>query len=277
MVLIDLTVRQAIQANHDAVALTWLARLQLTTAEQISALGWPGVSRAIAMRRLRRTREAGLLEFVRTRSVIGDHLVLYRLTPAGAVAAARLLGDSQVTHGVRLAATEGIHLEHRLGVNETVLHLVNRLGRGAADVMLPHQRRLRWQVSGGGWHEVTPDAVLVCTEAELALVVEYDRGLRSLEEVAVQLQRYREAVEQPDLPGWIARSTIAYALYPPSPTRASAILRAAATAGLEARVVVIAAQDLPGVVGEAVAKAHATTTSRKREARAELARIGQGS
>jgi hypothetical protein len=146
-------------------------------------------------------------------------------------------------------------------VNETVIRLVDDLGQGAAEVLLPHQRRLRWQVSGGAWHEVTADAVLVFHLAEMALVIEYDRGLRSLDGVAVQLQRYREALEQPDLPNWVARISIVYALHPPSPARATAILGDAAEAGLEARVAVIAVQDLAVVVTDAIAKAHATRIS----------------
>jgi len=73
----------------------------------------------------------------------------------------------------------------------------------------------------------------------------------------MQLQRYREAADQPDLPKWAGRSSIAYALHPPSPARASAILQAAAAAGLESRVVVVAAQDLAVVVADAFAKANA--------------------
>lgn len=255
----DLTVRQAVQADRDPEVLVWLARLQLATSGQISALGWPGHGGECKKRRLRRVREAGLLEFVRTRRRTGHRLVLYRLTPMGAIAAARLLGDDQVTHGVRLAATEGIHLEHRLQVNDTVLRLVDCLGREALEVLLPHQRRLRWLASGGTWHEVTPDVVLVCRKAEAALVIEYDRGLRSVDGVSLQLRRYREAAEQPDLPMWAGRSSIAYALHPPSPARASAILQAVAAVGLESRVVVVAAQDLAVVVADAFTKTHAAS------------------
>ena len=255
----DLTVRQAVQADRDPEVLVWLARLQLATSGQISALGWPGYGDERRKRWLRRVREAGLLEFVRTRRRTGHRLSLYRLTPMGAVAAARLLGDDQVTHAVRLAATEGIHLEHRLQVNDTVLRLVDSLGQDAVEVLLPHQRRLRWLTSGGVWHEVTPDVVLVCRKAEAALVIEYDRGLRSVDGVSLQLQRYREAAEQPDLPRWAGRSSIAYALHPPSPLRASTILQAAAGAGLESRVVVVAARDLTVVVGDAFAKTHAAS------------------
>jgi hypothetical protein len=174
----------------------------------------------------------------------------------GGIAAARLLGDDQVTHGVRLAATEGIHLEHRLRVNDTVLRLADSLGHDAVEVLLPHQRRLRWPASAGAWHEVTPDVVLVCRKVEMALVIEYDRGLRSADGVALQLRRYQEAAEQSDLPVWAVRSSIAYTLHPPSPARASAILQAATAAGLESRVVVVAAQDLAAVVVDAVARAH---------------------
>ncbi len=273
----ELTVRQAIQADRDAFALTWLARLQLATAAQISALGWPGVSRSMAMRRLRQTRQTGLLEFVATQMGARRRVVLYRLTPPGAVAAGQLLGDSHVTHGVRVAAIEGIHLEHRLRVNDMVIGLVERLGPGAAEVLLPHQRRLRWQVSGGAWHEVTSDAVLVFHEAEMALVVEYDRGLRSLEGIAGQLQRYREAGEQPDLPSWVARSSIVYVLHPPSPARATSILHAAAEAGLEARVTVIAAHDLAVVTADAIAKAHAAKIGLRSDATASLVAVGQDS
>ena len=257
----ELTVRQALQADRDAAALTWLARLQLATTQQILALGWPRVSRSIALRRLRGVRQVGLFEAVATKSGAGQHVVLYRLTPAGAVAAATLLGDPQVIHGVRVTATEGIHLEHRLRVNDTILHLVDRLGQGAVEVLLPHQRRLRWQISGGAWHEVTPDVVLVFPEASTALMLEYDRGLRSLENIAVQLQRYREAVEQPDFSSRVARSSIVYVLHPPSPTRATAILHAAAEAGVEARVAVIAAWDLATAVVDAIAKADAHRAS----------------
>jgi len=172
----------------------------------------------------------------------------------GALAAARLLGDDQVTHGVRVAATEGIHLEHRLQVNDTILRLVDCLGRDAVEILLPHRRRLRWPASGGAWHEVAPDVVLVCRDAEAALLVEYDRGLRSIDGISLQLQRYQEASEQPDLPMWAGRSSIAYVLHPPSPARASAILQAAMAAGLELRVVVVAAQDLGVVVTDAFAK-----------------------
>lgn len=256
----DLTVRQALQADRDPEVLVWLARLQLAASRQISALGWPGRGGECKKSRLRRVREAGLIEFVRTRRRTGHRLVLYRLTPLGAIAAATLLGDDQVTHGIRLAATEGIHLEHRLQVNDTVLRLVECLGQDAVEVLLPHQRRLRWLASGGTWHEVTPDVVLVCRKGDAALVVEYDRGLRSIDGVSLQLQRYREAAEQPDLPIWAGRSSIAYALHPPSPARASAILQAAAVAGLEWRVVVVAAQDLAVVVADAFAKTHAATS-----------------
>lgn len=275
MALTELTVRQAIQADRDAAVLTWLARLQLATADQIAALGWPGLSRSIAMRRLRRTRQTGLLEFVSAKTGAGRRVVLYRLTPAGAIAAAELLGDPQVTHGVRVAAIEGIHLEHRVRVNDMVVCLVERLGPGGAEVLLPHQRRLRWQVSGGAWHEVTSDAVLVLHEAEMALVLEYDRGLRSLEGIAGQLRRYREAVEQPDLPGWVARSSIVYVLHPPSPARATSILSAAAEAGLEARVAVIAAHDLAVVTANAVVTAHAARIGQRSEATASLAAVRQ--
>ena len=253
----DLTVRQAVRADRDPEVLVWLARLQLATSGQISALGWPGRSGECKRSRLRRVREAGLLEFVRTRLRTGQRLVLYRLTPVGAIAATKLLGDDQVTHGVRLAATEGIHLEHRLQVNDTVLRLIECLGRDAVEVLLPHQRRLRWLASGGAWHEVTPDVVLVCHKVEAALVIEYDRGLRSVDGISLQLRRYREAAEQPDLPLWVGRSSIAYVLHPPSPARGSAILQAATAAGLESRVVVVAAQDLAVVVADAFAKSQA--------------------
>ena len=256
----DVTVRQALQADRNPDVLVWLARLQLATSRQISALGWPGYGGERKRSRLRRVREAGLLEFVRTRRRTGHRLVLYRLTPTGALAAATLLGDEQVTHGVRVAATEGIHLEHRLQVNDTVLRLVDCLGRDAVEVLLPHQRRLRWLTSGGAWHEVTPDVVLVCRKAEAALAIEYDRGLRSIDGVSLQLQRYREASEQQDLPMWAGRSSIAYVLDPPSPARASAILQAATAAGLESRVAVVAAQDLPVVVADAFAKTHAASS-----------------
>jgi len=255
----DLTVKQAVQADRDPDVLVWLARLQLATSGQISALGWPGDGDECKKRRLREVREAGLLEFVRTRRRTGHRLALYRLTPVGAVAAARLIGDDQVIRGVRLAATEGIHLEHRLQVNDTVLRLADCFGRDAVEVLLPHQRRLRWLISGGAWHEVTPDVVLVCRKADAALVIEYDRGLRSVDSVSLQLRRYREAAEQPDLPMWAGRSSIAYALHPPSPARASAILQAAAAAGLESRVVVVAVQDLALVVADAFAKTHAAS------------------
>ncbi len=254
----DLTVRQALRADRDPEVLVWLARLQLATPTQISALGWPESGGECQRSRLRRIREAGLLEFVRTRRRTGHPQVLYRLTPMGALAAARLLGDEQVTHGVRVAATEGIHLEHRLQVNDTVLRLVDCLGRDAVEVLLPHQRRLRWPTSGGEWHEVTPDVVLAYRRADAALVIEYDRGLRSIDGVSLQLRRYREAAEQPDLPAWAGRSSIAYALHPPSPARARAILQAAMAAGLELRVVVVAAQDLAAVVADAFAKMQAT-------------------
>lgn len=250
----DLTVRQAVQADRDPEVLVWLARLQLATSGQIAALGWPGHGGEGRKRRLRGVREAGLLEFVRTRRRTGHRLVLYRLTSLGAIAAATLLGDDQVTRGVRLAATQGIHLEHRLRVNETVLRLVECLGQDAVEVLLPHQRRLRWPTSAGAWHEVTPDAVLLCRKAKTALVIEYDRGLRSVEGVSLQLRRYREAAEQPDLPKWASRSSIAYALHPPSPARASTILEAAVAVGLESRVVVVAAQDLAVVVSDALAQ-----------------------
>ena len=250
----DLTVSQAVQADRNPDVLVWLARLQLASSRQISALGWPEYGGVCRKNRLRRVRESGLLEFVRTRRRTGHRLVLYRLTPMGALAAARLLGDDQVTHGVRVAATEGIHLEHRLQVNDTILRLVDCLGRDAVEILLPHRRRLRWPASGGAWHEVTPDVVLVCRDAEAALLVEYDRGLRSIDGISLQLQRYQEASEQPDLPMWAGRSSIAYVLHPPSPARASAILQAAMAAGLELRVVVVAAQDLGVVVTDAFAK-----------------------
>jgi Replication-relaxation len=252
----DLTVRQAVQADRDPEVLVWLARLQLATSGQISALGWPGHGGEGRKRRLRGVREAGLLEFVRTRRRTGRRLVLYRLTPTGAMAVAKLLDDEHVARGVRLAATEGVHLEHRLQVNETVLRLVDRLGQDAVEVLLPHERRLRWLASGGAWHEVTPDVVLVWGKAEAALVIEYDRGLRSVENVSLQLRRYREAAEQPDLPIWAGRSSIAYALHPPSPARAKEILQAAAAAGLESRVIVVAAQDLAVVVADAIGQTH---------------------
>ncbi len=256
----DLTVRQAMRADCDPEVLVWLARVQLATSGQISALGWPGRGGECKKSRLRRVREARLLEFVRTRRRTGRRLVLYRLTPLGALAAARLLGDDQVTHGVRVAATEGIHLEHRLQVNDTILRLVECLGRDAVEVLLPHQRRLRWPASGGAWHEVTPDVVLVYREAETALAIEYDRGLRSIDGISLQLRRYQEAAEQPDLPMWAGRSSIAYALHPPSPARARAILQAARAAGLELRVVVVAAQDLAVVVADAFARTHARSS-----------------
>ena len=250
----DLTIRQAVQADRDPEVLVWLARLQLASSGQILALGWPGYGGECRKSRLRRVREAGLLEFVRTRRRTGNRLVLYRLTPIGALAAARLLDDDHVTRAVRLAATEGIHLEHRLQVNNAILRLVDCLGQDAVEILLPHQRRLRWLTSGGAWHEVTPDVVLVCRQLEVALAIEYDRGLRSIEGVSLQLQRYREAAEQQDLPMWAGRSSIAYVLHPPSPARASAILQAAMAAGLELRVVVVAAQDLGIVVTDAFAK-----------------------
>jgi len=78
--------------------------------------------------------------------------------------------------------------------------------------------------------------------------------LRSIDGISLQLQRYQEASEQPDLPMWAGRSSIAYVLHPPSPARASAILQAAMAAGLELRVVVVAAQDLGVVVTDAFAK-----------------------
>lgn len=250
----DLTVRQAVQADRDPEVLVWLARLQLASSEQILALGWPGYGGECRKSRLRRVREAGLLEFVRTRRRTGNRLVLYRLTPIGALAAARLLDDDQVTRAVRIAATEGIHLEHRLQVNNAILRLVDCFGQDAVEILLPHQRRLRWLTSGGAWHEVTPDVVVVCRQLVVALAIEYDRGLRSIEGVSLQLQRYREAAEQQDLPMWAGRSSIAYVLHPPSPARARAILQAAMVAGLELRVVVVAAQDLGVVVADAFAK-----------------------
>jgi hypothetical protein len=44
---------------------------------------------------------------------------------------------------------------------------------------------------------------------------------------------------------------------------------------LEARVVVVAAQDLAGVVAEAVAKAHATSTSGKPNTTASRTHVGR--
>lgn len=252
----DLTLQQALQADREAVALTWLARLQLATAEQVSALAWRGLSRASVKARLGWIRRAGLLEFAAARTGSKRRVVLCRLTSAGALAAARLLADSQVTHGVRNAAAEGTHLEHRLRVNDLVIRLVDSLDQGAVEVLLPHQRRLRWQVAGGAWHEVTADAVLVAQGAQTALAIEYDRGLRGLDGIGMQLQRYREALEQPDLPSYVARMSIVYALHPPSSSRATAILRAAANAGLETRVAVVAAQDLADVVVDAIVRGH---------------------
>lgn len=254
----ELTVSQALCADRNARVLVWLARLQLATSGQISVFGWPGKTSQYTRDRLRLVRAAGLLEFVRTRRRVGWPIVLYRLTPAGASAAARLLGDDHVIHGVRLAATEGIHLTHRLRVNDTVIRLVDSLGDDAVEVLLPHQRRLRWPVSGGAWHEVTPDVVLVFRGRPAALVIEYDRGLRNIDGIALQLLRYGEAAEQPALPPWATQSSIAYALDPPLPARARAILQAAVAAGLEGRVVVVAVRDLATVVLNAAVKAYPT-------------------
>ena len=228
-----LSVRQALHAGREAEAVAWLARLVLAARDQLVALAWPDLHAEAAKTRLRRLCERGLVEAVRRADIADGGWSVYRLTHAGAQAAAALAKDSRLAAHLMRAAVETVHLGHRLATNDAIVGLVRRLG-GRVEVLYPHERRLRW-VSGGVWREVTPDAVLAAGGVWVAL--EYDRGTRSMEAIAGQVMRYAEAAQQPDLPGWARSCSVVYVLEAAG-GRAEVILEAAAVAGIADRVAV---------------------------------------
>jgi len=228
-----ITVRQALHAGREAEAIAWLARLVVATRDQLVALAWPDLHPEAAKARLRRLCERGLVEAVRLAEEGGRSV--YRLTGAGAQAAAALAKDARLAAYLMRSQADTIHLAHRTATGDAVVELVRRLG-SRLEVLYPHERRLRWQVSGGLWREVTPDAVLVAGETAVAL--EYDRGTRSVEALAAQVRRYAEAASAPDLPSWARTCSVVYVLEPASARRAEAVLQAAESAGIGGRVAV---------------------------------------
>jgi DNA-binding HxlR family transcriptional regulator len=230
---VRLTVRQALHAGREAEAVAWLARLGVATRDQLVALAWPDLHPEAAKARLRRLCERGLVEAVRLAE--GGGRSVYRLTGAGAQAAAALAKDARLAAHLGRSQLDTIHLSHRLAVNGAVVELVRRLGN-RLEVLYPHERRLRWQVSGGLWREVTPDAVLVAGDTAVAL--EFDRGTRSMPALAAQVRRYAEAAQVPDLPPWAKACSVVYVLQAVSARRAEAVLQAAESAGIAGRVAV---------------------------------------
>ncbi len=239
-----LRLRDFRQASKLTPLLAWLARLGTATPWQLGRLcsleadGKPESWE----RGLRRLRSLGLVEREWS-SWEGRRIALYRLSPDGARAAARLLKDGRVVSYQRRLGLQGLHLAHHLGTVEMLTALLDHAkANNLALVVVPkYALRCSWRW-GRRVRQVTPDAAVLA--GERALVLEYDRVTRDAYHLRQQLEAYAEAAQAEGVPWWLQQGIVAYVLERPQASRRDLILEQGMALGLGGRLVVVPLRDL---------------------------------